>query len=140
VTAYGFVGAGEITAAIVHGLSAQVAGPPTIFLSPRGRTVGRELADQFTNVHVCGSNQEVLASATAVVLAVRPGQAREVLQELSFDRDHVLISALAGVRLSDLRAWSAPAGAVVRVIPLPAEPYRAVPGQRGCPRPVRPGR
>jgi len=42
--AYGFVGAGEITAAIVDGLTTGVAGPPAIFLSPRGRSVARELA------------------------------------------------------------------------------------------------
>lgn len=119
MTAYGFVGAGEITAAIVHGLSADVAGPPAIYLSPRGRTVGRELADRFANVHVCDSNQEVLQNATGVVLAVRPAQARDVLADLSFHREQVLISVLAGVPRSDLRAWSAPAGQVVRVIPLP---------------------
>ncbi len=125
MTAYGFVGTGEITAAIVQGLSAGVTDPPAIFLSPRGRAVSRELADRFANVHVCASNQEVLAHARAVVLAVRPPQAREVLGELSFRAEHVLISALAGVRLSDLRAWSTPAGHVVRAIPLPHAAQRA---------------
>ena len=43
-TAYGFVGAGAITAAIVEGLHAGSANPPAVFLSPRGRSVGRELA------------------------------------------------------------------------------------------------
>jgi pyrroline-5-carboxylate reductase len=119
VTSYGFVGAGEITAAIVQGLSADVAAPPTIFLSPRGHAVGRALAGRFPNVRVCGSNDEVLENASAVVLAVRPPDARAVLRELTFQPEHVLISALAGVPRSELREWSAPAGAVVRVIPLP---------------------
>jgi pyrroline-5-carboxylate reductase len=118
-TGYGFVGAGEITAAIVRGLSADITDPPTIFLSPRGRAVGRDLAGRFPNVHVCGSNHEVLENATAIVLAVRPSSAREVLTELSFRQQHVLMSALAGVPLADLHSWSAPAGQVVRVIPLP---------------------
>jgi pyrroline-5-carboxylate reductase len=116
---YGFVGAGEITAAIVEGLSADIADPPTVFLSPRGRSVGEELSSRFPNVHVCGSNQDVLENATCVVLAVRPEIARDVLAELRFRPDHVLISALAGVRLTQLREWAAPAAEVVRSIPLP---------------------
>jgi pyrroline-5-carboxylate reductase len=116
---YGFVGAGEITAAIVEGLSADVADPPAVFLSPRGRSVGRELASRFPNVQVCNSNQEVLSNATSIVLAVRPPVARAVLEDLSFRPGHVVISAMAGVRLDRLRHWAAPARQIVRVLPLP---------------------
>jgi pyrroline-5-carboxylate reductase len=116
---YGFVGAGEITAAIVEGLHAGVADPPTVLLSPRGRRVGRELAGRFPNVRVCESNQDVLDNATSIVLAVRPQVARAVVAELSFRPVHVVMSAIAGVRLDQLRDWAAPAGHLVRVIPLP---------------------
>lgn len=115
----GFVGAGEITAAIVEGLCTNTDEPPAIFLSPRGRDVGRELAGRFSNVRVCDSNQAVLDSVTSIVLAVRPPIARTVLGELSFRPHHVMISAVAGVRLEQLRAWASPAGRIVRAIPLP---------------------
>ncbi|MET7997491.1 NAD(P)-binding domain-containing protein [Amycolatopsis sp. NPDC005232] len=117
--AYGFVGAGEITAAIVEGLSADVADPPAVFLSPRGRQVAHELAGRFPNVAVCASNQEVLDVASVIVLAVRPDVAREVVAELEFRPDHVVLSAVAGVPLATLREWTAPAAPVVRTIPLP---------------------
>ncbi len=116
---YGFVGAGEITAAIVEGLSTDIANPPEIFLSPRGRSVGQELESRFPNVRVCESNQHVLQATRIIVLAVRPEIAQEVLTELRFQPEHVLISALAGVRLEQLRDWAAPAGHLVRSIPLP---------------------
>ncbi|ANN17770.1 pyrroline-5-carboxylate reductase [Amycolatopsis orientalis] len=116
---YGFVGAGEITAAIVEGLSKDITDPPTIFLSPRSRSVGQELSARFPNVHVRDSNQAVLDSATTIVLAVRPPIAEEVLRDLTFRPDHVLISALAGVPLARLRDWATPARDVVRSIPLP---------------------
>jgi pyrroline-5-carboxylate reductase len=116
---YGFVGAGEITAAIVEGLSVNVADPPAIFLSPRGRAVGRELASRFPNVQVCDSNQEVLSNTTSVVLAVPPPVARAVVEELTFRPRHVVISAIAGVRLERLHGWAAPARHMVRAIPLP---------------------
>ncbi|HEV7647434.1 MAG TPA: NAD(P)-binding domain-containing protein [Actinophytocola sp.] len=113
---YGFVGAGAITAAIVEGVSAGVAEPPGILLSPRGRSA--ELAGRFANVRVCGSNQDVVDGAAAVVLAVRPPDGRAVLEELALRPGHVVISALAGVGLASLREWAAPAH-VVRSIPLP---------------------
>ncbi|HET6291536.1 MAG TPA: NAD(P)-binding domain-containing protein [Amycolatopsis sp.] len=116
---YGFIGAGEITAAIVEGLSKDIADPPSISLSPRSRSVGQELSARFANVEVRDSNQNVVDSATTIILAVRPPLAEEVLQGLTFRPDHVLISALAGVPLDRLRDWAAPAGEVVRSIPLP---------------------
>lgn len=119
IAGYGFIGAGEITAAIVEGLSADNADPPAVFLSPRGRDVGRELAGRFPNVRICNSNQDVLDNVGPVVLAVRPPIVRTVLAELSFQPRHAVISAVAGIRLQQLREWTAPAGQVVRVIPLP---------------------
>lgn len=117
--AYGFVGTGELTSAIVRGLHRGTGEPPAVFLSPRGERVGRELAGRFPAVRVCRSNQEVLDHATAVVVAVRPPVGRDVLAGLSFRPEHVVISAMAGITLDRLRAWTAPAGAVVRSIPLP---------------------
>ncbi|WP_424923367.1 NAD(P)-binding domain-containing protein [Actinocrispum wychmicini] len=118
--AYGFVGTGAITAAIVAGLSAEVAHPPAVFLSPRGHSVGQELASRFANVQVCESNQDVLDNATSTVVAVRPQIGRAVLTELSFRPHHVVISAMAGVSLEQLHEWAAPAGHIVRAIPLPS--------------------
>lgn len=117
--ACGFVGAGAITAAIVEGLNVDAADPPAVFLSPRSRGVSQDLAGRFPNVRVCDSNQDVLESATAIVVAVRPQVAPAVLEELSFRPDHVVLSVVAGVHLEQLRGWAAPAGHVVRVIPLP---------------------
>jgi pyrroline-5-carboxylate reductase len=114
---YGFVGTGAITAAVVTGLGAD---GPDVFLSPRNREVGQRLAGRFPNVRVCAANQDVLDRADVVVLAVRPQIARTVLAELAFRPQHVVLSALAGIRLEQLREWVAPAGAVVRAIPLPA--------------------
>jgi pyrroline-5-carboxylate reductase len=117
--ACGFVGTGAITAAIVEGLHVDAAHPPAVFLSPRSRSVSQELAGRFPHVQVCDGNQDVLESATAIVVAVRPQVASAVLEELSFRPDHVVMSVVAGVQLEQLRDWVAPAGHVVRVIPLP---------------------
>lgn len=115
---YGFLGAGELTAAIVTGLSADVADPPAVVVSPRGREIAATLVARFPNVRVAGSNQEVLDSAPVVVLAVRPQVAAEALAPLEFHDAHLVVSALAGVRLAELEPMVGPAR-VVRSIPLP---------------------
>ncbi|GAA3840777.1 pyrroline-5-carboxylate reductase [Saccharothrix violaceirubra] len=111
---YGFVGTGAITAAVVEGL-----GGGEIHLSPRGREVGRVLADRFPGVRVCATNQEVLDRADVVVLAVRPPVAPDVLPGLEFRPDHVVVSAIAGLEIARLRDWTGPVAAIVRSIPLP---------------------
>lgn len=120
---YGFVGVGEISAAIVEGIST-AAEPPDLYLSPRGHAVGRELASRFANVHVCESSQDVLDRATSIVLAVPRPAAEAVLTELSFRPDHVVMSAVAGLRLHDIQEWTGHVGHIVRTIPLPQAAHR----------------
>ncbi|MGC4942631.1 NAD(P)-binding domain-containing protein [Kribbella sp. DT2] len=131
---YGFVGTGELTAAIVTGLAGPAgptgdssplgaSGGAGIFLSPRGKEIGQELAERFPDVRVCSNNQEVIDSTPVVVLAVRPQVAQEVLQELTF-HDQVVVSAIAAVSLAQLREWAPGAAAYVRSIPLPAAANR----------------
>ncbi|GAB3738574.1 NAD(P)-binding domain-containing protein [Microlunatus parietis] len=121
---YGFVGTGELTAAIVTGLCDGVADPPEVFLSPRGRAVGAELAARFPSVAVCADNTEVVARADVLTVAVRPPLARDVLSGLTFRPEQVVISALAGVPLERLGELAPTARALVRAIPLPQAAQR----------------
>lgn len=121
---YGFVGTGELAAAVVTGLCDGAAEPPEVFLSPRGREVGAALAARFPSVEVCDDNAAVVARADVIMLAVRPPLAREVLAELAFRPDQVVISALAGVPLGRLRELAPTAGDLVRAIPLPQAAQR----------------
>lgn len=120
---YGFVGTGELTAAIVEGLGSDT--PPQILLSPRNHRIAHDLAARFPNVRVCGSNQEVLDRTTTVIVAVRPQIARDVLGELTFRPGHVVVSAVAALSLAELRDLVRPAERVVRSIPLPTASRRA---------------
>ncbi|MFC7622569.1 NAD(P)-binding domain-containing protein [Microlunatus sp. GCM10028923] len=121
---YGFVGTGELTAAIVTGLCAGVADPPEVLLSPRGRSVGAELASRFPSVRVGADNAEVVHGSDVIILAVRPPLAGEVLAGLAFRPEQLVISALAGVPLARLRELAPTAGDLVRAIPLPQAAQR----------------
>lgn len=119
VAAYGFVGTGAITRAMVEGLSS--ADPaPGIMLSPRSAAVSASLAARFGNVRVAADNQGVVDAARCVVVATRPDDARAVLADLDFGADQVVVSVVAGVSVEVLRAAVAPAREVARAIPLPS--------------------
>jgi pyrroline-5-carboxylate reductase len=123
----GFIGTGAIAAAIVTGLSSYPGSRPSISLSPRNRTLSAALAARFDNVCVRASNQAVLDASETIVLAIRPQVAREVLSELHFSRDHVVISLVAGFPMRVLEDLAAPAIRIERAIPLPSVARRAGP-------------
>jgi pyrroline-5-carboxylate reductase len=93
----GFVGTGEITSAMVTGLSSCGIASHSIRLSPRNSAIAADLADRFAGVTVASSNQEVLDDCETAVIAVRPQVAQNVLSELRFRPDHKVISVVAAL-------------------------------------------
>lgn len=115
----GFLGIGKIASAIIEGLNTSKAGGLEIFVSPRNEALSTRLTQKFSNVRRPGSNQEVLDRSDIVVLALRPAVAVEVLQTLSFEPRHTVVSLIPLLRYAGLSAVVHPAGAVCRAIPLP---------------------
>jgi pyrroline-5-carboxylate reductase len=115
----GFVGAGKMATALAAGFiraglvaEKQVLGSDPSEAARHG--FGKETRSRTTE-----SNAEVVNFARVIVLAVKPGQVREVLSEVrgGFTADHLLISIAAGVPLATLEG-ALPAGArVIRVMP-----------------------
>ncbi|MET8472062.1 NAD(P)-binding domain-containing protein [Streptomyces sp. NPDC006422] len=116
----GIIGVGELGRALVTGLSAGVEDPPDVFLSPRGAQAAAELSRLFANVRVCADNQEVLDRCSTVILTVRPQDRVEALSGLRAGRDKVVVSAMAGVGIDEVRGLLGGAAPVVRAIPMPA--------------------
>lgn len=118
----GIIGVGEIGGAITEGLCEGVQDAPQVFLSPRGARIGAALAERFPTVQVCTDNQEVAdRGADLLLLAVRPQDREDVLAGLQIQEGQVVVSALAGVGIEELRQLlrldaDAP---VVRSIPFP---------------------
>jgi pyrroline-5-carboxylate reductase len=123
----GFIGTGEITAAMVAGLCSSGTTSHSILLSPRNATVARELSNRFKGVSVASSNQEVLDHSDTIVIAVRPPDTRRVLLELRFDLDHEIISLVSGLSLPSLSKLVLPATRIARAVPLPSTARRLSP-------------
>ena len=122
---YGFVGTGEITAAIVEGLSADVPAPPAVFLSPRNHDVAHDLAARFPNVRVCAATRTCSTARARSSSPCARRSSRKCWRNSTFRPEHVVVSAVAGVPLDRLAGWVAPATRIVRSIPLPTTSRRA---------------
>jgi pyrroline-5-carboxylate reductase len=114
----GFIGTGVITAHIVRGLKGSELADWQVILSPRNEAIAVELAG-LPGVSVAADNQVVIDGADAVVLAVRPQVAAEVIRPLRFDPARPVISLIAATSLEDLGAWTG-AREICRAIPLPS--------------------
>ncbi len=122
----GFIGVGEIATAIVEGLIGAEDPPGSLILSPRGRDNVASLIKRFPDrVTVADDNQSVADAADTIIVAVLPEQLDDVLAPLTFRSSHVVISALAGVTIAEVRAAVGVDVPVIRAIPMPPVRNRA---------------
>ncbi|EPX87622.1 Pyrroline-5-carboxylate reductase [Rubellimicrobium thermophilum DSM 16684] len=124
----GFLGTGEIAAAMLRGLKGQ---GHDIRVSPRNAEMARILAAEMPGVRIA-PNEEVVAGSEVVFLCLLARVAWEVLPGLPFRADHKVISVMVDAPLARLRAVCAPAADIAIAIPLPPI------AQGGCPLPVYP--
>ena len=121
---YGVLGVGALASAIVTGLCDGVAEPPMIVLSPRNAEASAGLAARFDSVSVAADNQAVLDAAELVFVTLRRAHA-DVLGELIWRPEHVVVSGTGGLPLGRLRELVAPADRVARAVPMPAVASRS---------------
>ena len=124
----GFLGTGEITAAMVRGLKGQ---GHTILVSPRNAIVAATLSAEVPGVSIA-PNEDVVAHSDVVFLCLLASVARDILPTLTFRADQTVISVMVDAPLAKLRQLCAPATDIAITIPLPPI------AQGGCPLPVYP--
>lgn len=82
-------------------------------------TAARAAFSKETKARVTASNQEVVAAAKTIILAVKPAHVSGVLADLrgAFSEDHLLLSIAAGVTLDKLEAALGQNVCAIRVMP-----------------------
>ncbi|MEZ6065566.1 MAG: pyrroline-5-carboxylate reductase [Planctomycetaceae bacterium] len=119
VSCIGFLGAGKMATALAAGLVqrgfATCDGIVAADISPAAGVA----FEQMTGGRLALSNQDVLAQARIVVLAVKPQVAQQVVQSLEqqLTTEHLLISIVAGTTIAQLTEWSGGRCRIVRVMP-----------------------
>ena len=115
----GFIGAGKMATALAKGfLRAGLVAAENLVAGDASPEALSAFARE-TGGRTVGSNPEVVKSAEVLILAVKPGQVGDVLDELRghLTGKHLLISIAAGVTLAKLQAGLNPGARLVRVMP-----------------------
>jgi pyrroline-5-carboxylate reductase len=110
-----FIGGGNMARSLVSGLLNGGTAAERIAVSdpiPAQRELLAELG-----VRVSADNDDALAGADVVVLAVKPQVLGDVLKALPLEPSQLLVSIAAGVPISAIQGWSRPAQPIVRCMP-----------------------
>jgi len=122
----GIIGAGNIGMAIAKGMvKHQVTEPSKLFLSRKRNGL---LEEQKKNGFALADNSTLASQCDVIILAVLPGQAREVVLDLKEQlavENKVLVSVVSAVSIRELKEWSAMETGVVRIMPNTAAEYGA---------------
>jgi pyrroline-5-carboxylate reductase len=121
----GFIGVGEISKAMVEGLSDGAQEAPPISLSPRNAGIAAELAERFPNAVVRKDNQEVVDHSDIVIIALRRADRHDALAGLRISAEKTIVNVIPGVAADELRRILATEAPIVAAIPLPTVRERA---------------
>ena len=121
---YGILGVGSLASFIVIGMCDRVDDAPSVLLSPRNAEMATSLAARFPTVSVAAENQAVVDGSDVVMVCLRRVHA-DLLADLTWRADQVVVSAVAGLPLAQLTDMVAPAGQVARAVAMPAVATRA---------------
>ena len=88
-----------------------------ILLSPRNAKTASKLA-QTHNCSIAESNQEVIDRSDIVLLSVKPEHLQELLTNLDFKDDQIVISAVAGISVENHHKAGPLPETLIRMIPV----------------------
>jgi pyrroline-5-carboxylate reductase len=114
-----FIGGGNMAGSLIGGLVADGWSPGHIQVADPDPARISQLGERFS-VITTRDNNEAIASADAVVLAVKPQILHEVAGQIApaiRQRRPVVISIAAGIRETTLRDWLGEGTAIVRCMP-----------------------
>jgi len=119
---FGFIGAGKMAGAIIHGmLAAKAVSASEISCSCGNDSTGETLSKE-TGIKLADSLGELFADAKVIVAACKPQQLAEVSKSGSEAKADALISILAGTPVKRLRECFPKVKKIVRVMPnMPAQ-------------------
>jgi pyrroline-5-carboxylate reductase len=110
-----FIGAGNMASSLIQGLLN--AGTPAECIHAADPQPDQLAKLGAEGVNTYAANNEAIAGADAVVLAVKPQLAGNVVCALTLQSRQVLVSIAAGINLASLTRWTAPTQPIVRCMP-----------------------
>ncbi len=115
----GFIGTGKITSSVVTGICRSNISFKKIILSPRNRSVAKNLKRKFRKVIIAKNNQEIINSCNWVFLAVTPSVGTKIIKHLKFKSSQTIISFISTMTLLQLKKAVKVKAKIIRAVPLP---------------------
>ena len=115
----GIIGAGKMGEALVRGLLRAGARADMILVADKLSSRKTLMMDEY-QVRAVKDNRELIKEAEVVVLAIKPQNMAEVLQEIAEDirkKKPLVISIAAGISIGFIREWVGDEVKLVRVMP-----------------------
>ncbi len=114
----GFIGGGNMAAALIGGLLARGTPPASIRVVEPMAAQRESLRTRFGIATFEHAGPDALAGTELAVIAVKPQQMREAVEPLAqLLRDALVVSVAAGIRAGDLSRWLGGHSRIVRTMP-----------------------
>ena len=115
----GFIGTGNITAAVVNGICGSKITFKKILVSSRNKNKALKLSKKFKKVFIAKTNQEIVDKCDWVFLAVTQKVGAKIIPKLKFRSNQKIISFISTIKLAQLKKFIKKKVKIVRAIPLP---------------------
>jgi pyrroline-5-carboxylate reductase len=115
----GFLGTGAIAEAMIDGLCGAAGHDGPVLVTERSAARSSRLAGKYKNVDRGSSAQAIVDASDVVVISVLPAQVLELINNVTFHADHIVLSVAAGIRIDDLKKAARPASRLHRALPMP---------------------
>lgn len=113
----GFIGGGNMAAALIGGLQTSKPGAVRAVVIEPSEAARASLVERFGALTHAAPHAD-LATCDAIVLAVKPQQFKEAAQSIApHVAGRLIVSVAAGIRCADITRWTGGQGAVVRCMP-----------------------
>ena len=115
----GFIGTGEITKAVVLGITKSNIKYSKIYISKRNKSISKYLNKINNKVKIFDDNQKIIDMSDWIFLAVTPVVGKKILKNLNFEKINTIISFISTIKMSELKNLTNRKATIVRAIPLP---------------------
>jgi len=115
----GFIGTGKISSSVIAGICKSNISYKKIIISPRNRTIAKNLKNKFKKIIIAKDNQEIINSCNWIFLAITPSVGEKIIKNLKFKSNQTIISFISTITLSELKKMIKVKTNIVRAIPLP---------------------
>ena len=115
----GFIGTGKIASSVITGICNSKISFTKILISPRNKSIAKNLKKRFKKVNIANNNQEIVSNSDWIFLSITPNVGSKIIKDLKFKKNQTIISFISTISLQQLKKIIKVKAKIVRAIPLP---------------------